>query len=85
MTRPVRKSSETALHNHAHRLAAESQHCVAWSAREDVMEATNILIDDTRNHFGLIGSEETRCEMHGYEVTMEGRIVLPEMRPSIKR
>lgn len=49
------------------------------------MKATEIMINDTRNNFGLIDSEEAGCEMHGYEVTMEGRIVLPEMRPSIKR
>ncbi len=34
------------------------------------------------NYFGLIGSTEvTRPELHGYEVTMSGRLVLPELNP----
>ncbi len=36
------------------------------------------------NYFGLIEQQEvTRPELHGYEVTMSGRLVLPELnRPA---
>ena len=33
-------------------------------------------------YFGLIDNTEAdRVELHGYEVTMSGRLVLPELRP----
>jgi hypothetical protein len=33
------------------------------------------------NYFGLIDNTETdRAELHGYEVTMSGRLVLPVLR-----
>jgi hypothetical protein len=36
--------------------------------------------------FGLIEEEEEsdRTELHGYEVTMSGRLVLPRLRPRIE-
>jgi len=35
------------------------------------------------NYFGLIDSaaEVAQDELHGYEVTMSGRLALPELRP----
>ncbi len=34
------------------------------------------------NYFGLIDNTEAdRAELHGYEVTMSGRLVLPVLRP----
>ncbi|MEP7343449.1 MAG: hypothetical protein ABI977_37360 [Acidobacteriota bacterium] len=36
--------------------------------------------------FGLISnSENNRTELHGYEVTMSGRLVLPELKPQPER
>ncbi len=35
----------------------------------------------TGNAFGLINPESNAPELHGYEVTMSGRLVLPELRP----
>ncbi len=33
------------------------------------------------NHFGLINdTEAAQTELHGYEVTMSGRLVLPELK-----
>lgn len=33
------------------------------------------------NYFGLISKTETaQTELHGYEVTMSGRLVLPELK-----
>jgi len=38
------------------------------------------------NFFGLIHSSETnRPELHGYEVTMSGNLVLPELKPQLER
>ena len=38
------------------------------------------------NYFGLIGNsaEAEEEERHGYEVTMSGRLVLPELHPQIR-
>jgi hypothetical protein len=34
------------------------------------------------NYFGLIdNTEATQVELHGYEVTMSGKLVLPELHP----
>ncbi|MDX2044562.1 MAG: hypothetical protein SF097_25350 [Acidobacteriota bacterium] len=34
------------------------------------------------NQFGLIsGSESYRTELHGFEVTMSGKLALPELHP----
>jgi len=36
----------------------------------------------TGNAFGLINNAESNApELHGFEVTMSGRLVLPELRP----
>ncbi len=33
------------------------------------------------NYFGLIGnSESNRTELHGFEITMSGKLVLPELK-----
>lgn len=33
------------------------------------------------NYFGLIGgSESNRAELHGFEITMSGKLVLPELK-----
>lgn len=38
--------------------------------------------DSRSNYFGLIGNTEAeQVELHGYEVTMSGGLVLPELRP----
>ncbi len=42
--------------------------------------------DKVNSYFGLIGgSESNKAELHGYEVTMSGRLVLPELRPDFDR
>ena len=42
--------------------------------------------DRKSNYFGLINNtaEATEEELHGYEVTMSGRLVLPELHPPIE-
>lgn len=36
---------------------------------------------NSNNYFGLIGgSESNRTELHGYEITMSGKLVLPELK-----
>ena len=35
---------------------------------------------DRQNYFGLIvAGEPCCCELHGYEVTLDGRVVVPQM------
>jgi hypothetical protein len=42
--------------------------------------------NEDNNLFGLIGSSESnQAELHGYEVTMSGRVVLPELTPLPKQ
>jgi len=42
--------------------------------------------DRNASFFGLIGSSENNsAELHGYEVTMSGRLVLPELKPDSQR
>lgn len=42
--------------------------------------------DGDNNFFGLISnSGNNRTELHGYEVTMSGRLVLPELNPQPER
>ncbi|QQS46665.1 MAG: hypothetical protein IPM66_22700 [Acidobacteriota bacterium] len=37
----------------------------------------------SRNFFGLIiETNEDRSELHGYEVTLDGRVVAPSLNPS---
>lgn len=34
------------------------------------------------SYFGLISRSESNCdELHGYEITLSGRLVLPELTP----
>ncbi len=38
--------------------------------------------DGSDNLFGLIGSSASnQAELHGYEITMSGKLVLPELTP----
>ena len=42
--------------------------------------------DGSNSFFGLISSSENnKTEMHGYEITMSGRLVLPELKPQPER
>ena len=42
--------------------------------------------DRSDHFFGLICSSETnRPELHGYEVTMTGSLVLPELKPRLEQ
>ncbi len=34
------------------------------------------------NYFGLIAASRVCVELHGYEVTLEGKLVTPELRPA---
>ena len=37
--------------------------------------------DGNNNYFGLIDkSESNRVELHGFEITMSGKLVLPELK-----
>ena len=41
--------------------------------------------DRNSNVFGLIGnSESNNAERHGYEITMSGKVVLPELMPRLE-
>lgn len=38
--------------------------------------------DNGESYFGLIaGSEAYRTELHGFEITMSGKLALPELHP----
>lgn len=33
------------------------------------------------NYFGLLPASAEDCELHGFEITLEGQIVIPELLP----